>query len=155
MVLIHRRREADRWRSLSIGTMGWDWVQRRMNCSWMMTLKADPRPQAGIVWLSAGQKTGKRRDGTTRSAKTMKIWYFLLVEEHLNFNFAIFIFGFCYKLHVVLFVFVFNNVKTLEHKTGDGESSLPVIGSSKPNSGSTNLVASFEVTVGSLSVCTL
>ncbi|CAH9113395.1 unnamed protein product [Cuscuta epithymum] len=46
---------------------------------------------------------------------------------------------------LLLFVFVYTFAKTLEHKTGGEEPSLLVIRSVSPNSGSTILVASFDV----------
>ncbi|CAH9119002.1 unnamed protein product [Cuscuta europaea] len=55
----------------------------------------------------------------------------------LHFNFQVKTFVFCCYFNLCC--------KTLELRTGDGEFSLLVIGSSKPNSGSTNLVALFEV----------
>ncbi|CAH9108362.1 unnamed protein product [Cuscuta epithymum] len=63
------------------------------------------------------------------------------------FNFVSFCLCFSFELHVVLGVLFFSSRKFFAFKSGDEKSGLPVIGSVKPITGSTILIASTEVIV--------
>ncbi|CAH9098126.1 unnamed protein product [Cuscuta europaea] len=97
-------------------------------------------------WLLMNKKReGRGRLKHPNPPKPMKIWCFLKIKVIFNFRVVFFHVDFCFGHHVFLFVLVFIHAKTLEHKTSDGEPSLPVNGSGKSSSGSANLVASLQV----------